>query len=253
MKLMVSLGCLVLVGGLGLAKAESPVSDTNKAGPATSDSHLVAWWKLDETAGKTAADSSGQNHPGTLEGGLAFDTQSVASPHGNALKFDGKEGCVEIKGFKGITGSRPRTLVVWIKTQTPSGDVVSWGENRHGALWALCFIRSGLGVTPGGGYLYMKPGVEDNAWHQVAVVVREGSPPNLHDDVKLYKDGEPAEIDDIGLLDLWPIQTGDKQDVRLGWHFKGRLRDVRLYDRPFSENEIQTLFRATANKPKAKP
>ena len=32
--------------------------------------------------------------------------------------------------------------------------------------------------------------------------------PNLHDDVTLYLDGAPAEIHDIGLLDLWPIQTG---------------------------------------------
>jgi len=44
-----------------------------------------------------------------------------------------------------------------------------------------------------------------------------GAPPNLHDDVKLCKDGAPAEIDDIGLLDLWPVETGESQDVRIGW------------------------------------
>ena len=100
---------------------------------------------------------------------------------------------------------------MWIKTDAPAGEVISWGQNDHGKMWTLCFIRQGLGVTPNGGYLYMKRGIEDNAWHHVAAVVREASPPNLHDDVKLYKDGELAEIDDIGLLDLGPSKPLPKK------------------------------------------
>jgi hypothetical protein len=207
------------------------------------DPHLVAQWKLDETSGKTAADSSGRGHAATLEGGLSFDTHSVAGPRGKALRFDGTDECLRAAGFKGVVGSGPRTISVWIKTDATEGEVISWGKNDHGKMWSLCFIRQGLGVTPKGGYLYMKRGIEDNAWHQVVAVVREASPPNLHDDVKLYKDGEPAEIDDIGLLDLWPIETVAEEDVRIGRRFKGQLSDIRIYDRALSEEEVKTLYR----------
>jgi hypothetical protein len=223
--------------------AAPPLSSSTKATRLDADPNLVARWKFDETSGKTAGDSSGRNHPGTLEGGLSFETHSVPGRNGRALKFDGNDGCVRIAGYKGVTGVQPRTIAAWVKLTAVSGEIVSWGLNDHGKMWTFGFIRSGLGVTPHGGYLYMKPGLEDNAWHHVASVVHEGSPPNLHDDVKLYRDGEPAELDDIGLLDLWPIETGAKMDVRIGWRLKGLIQDLRIYDRPLSEEEIKSVFR----------
>ncbi len=244
MKPVMTVGvCLLAVAiGSGRTRAASPLSESAKATSLDSDPHLTARWKFDETSGKTARDSSRHNRHGTLEGGLSFETHSVRDRSGRALKFDGNDACVRIAGYKGVTGVEPRTIATWIKTPQVSGEVVSWGLNDHGKMWTLGFIRTGLGVTPHGGYLYMKPGVEDDAWHHVAAVVRQGSPPNLHDDVKLYKDGEPAELDDIGLLDLWPIETGEKMDVRIGWRLKGLLRDLRIYDRALSEEEIRALF-----------
>lgn len=208
------------------------------------DSHLVGWWKFDETAGKSAADSSKGKHSGVLEGDLAFDKCSVSGRIGNALKFDGAKEGVRIAGYKGVTGTRPRTIAAWIKTAATTGEVVSWGLDDHGKMWTLGFIRGRIGVTPKGGYLYMKDSTSDDAWHHVAAVVLEASPPNLHDNAKIYKDGEPAEIHDIGLLDLWPIETGDKLDVTIGRKFKGAIDDLRIYDRALSDDEIKALFKA---------
>jgi hypothetical protein len=73
--------------------------------------------------------------------------------------------------------------------------------------------------------------VNDDNWHHVAVVVDDVELPNLHDDVRLYQDGKLAEIHDIGLLDLWSINTGNDLDVRIGRRFKGLIDDVRIYDR----------------------
>jgi len=101
---------------------------------------------------------------------------------------------------------------------------------------------SGIGITPNGGYLYSSSQAHDDAWHHVVVVVDDVELPNLHDDVRLYQDGELAEIHDIGLLDLWPINTGSKLDVRIGRRFEGLLDDVRIYDRPLSEDEVKALF-----------
>jgi hypothetical protein len=110
-------------------------------------------------------------------------------------------------------------------------------------MWSFTHIRGHVGVTPKGGYLYMKAALNDDAWHHVAVVVTEPSPPRLDGQVKLYKDGELAEIDDIGLLDLVPIETGNTLDVSIGRKFKGLMDDLRIYDRALSEDEVKALFK----------
>jgi len=218
-----------------------------------SDVHLVGWWKFDEAAGKRAMDSSKHGHDGTLEGGLSFDTHSATGRTGKAVRLEGNNDCIRMAGFKGVTGIQPRTVAAWIKTPAGEGDLATWGTNDHGQMWIFGHIRGRIGVTPKGGYLYMKAGTDDDTWHHVAVVVREASPPNLHDDVRLFRDGELAEIDDIGLLDLWPIETGDQQDVGVGRRFKGLIDDLRIYDRALSEDEVKSLFKLEGDRPLPPP
>jgi len=240
-------GLLVLeiaaMGHAAPAPAEQP-----KVANLDTDAHLVGWWKFDDAPGATAADSSKQGRNGTLQGGLSFDKDSAPGRMGKALKFDGKEGFVQITGYKGIGGTAPRTVCAWIKTKAAGGEILSWGQRDFGKMWTFCFIRGRVGVTPKGGYLYMGDATNDDVWHHVAAVAEEAARPNLHDNVKLYKDGEPAKIDDIGLLDLWPIETGSEQDVRIGWKFSGLLDDVRIYDRALSEDEIKALWRQGESK-----
>jgi hypothetical protein len=244
---------LGLLGNATAQAADSPSAEKEKAISLDSDPHLAGWWRFDEVSGKSAADSSKQGHNGILEGALSFETHSAPGRIGTAIKLEGKEQSVRVTGFRGVTGTRPRTIAVWVKTTAPSGEIVSWGLDDYGRMCILGFIRGRIGLTPKGGYLYMKAGIHDDAWHHVAVVVHEASPPNLHDNVKLYRDGEIAEIDDIGLLDLWPIDTGEKLDVRIGRRFRGLLDDLRIYDRALAEDEIRALFKLESNRPLAKP
>ena len=218
----------------GAAKEEPASLDT---GP-----HLVGWWKFDESSGTSAADASGHGHKGALRGGLTFEAGSASGRRGKALGFDGKKGLVEILEYKGIAGARPRTVAAWVKTKKPGGEIVSWGRREPGKMWVVGFVRSRVGVMPHGGYLYMNESVADDAWHHVAVVVVPAERPNLHDHVRLYLDGKPAAIHDIGLLDLWPIDTGSDQVVQIGKGFTGLIDDLRIYDRPLSVEEIKALF-----------
>lgn len=217
------------------------------------DPHLVGWWKFDETVGKTAADSSKFKRKGTLKGELSFDKNSVEGKIGKALKFGGKDDLVEIKDYKGITGTKPRSVAAWIKTKKTDGEIIAWGENDFGKMFYCKHIRKRIGVTPDGGYLYMKEYTNKDKWRHIAVVVIEvadDSPgPNLHDHVKLYLDGEPATIDDIGLLDLWPLTTGKKIDVRIGRRYKGIIDDLRLYDRSLSTDEVKAIFQQKTDQP----
>jgi hypothetical protein len=243
---------LLLVGGAAHAQTTPASATAGQAATLDTDSHLIAWWKFEETSGKSASDSSGRGHAGMLEGTLSFDTHSATGRIGGAIKFGGGNDCIRVPDFKGVTGAGPRTVAVWLKTASTSGEIVSWGANDAGKMWNFGYVRGGIGVTPKGGYLYMKDPTHDEQWHHVAAVVSEASPPNLHDDVKLFKDGEPATIDDIGLLDLWPIETGDKLDVSIGRRFKGLLDDLRIYDRALSADEINALFKLESHRPPPK-
>jgi hypothetical protein len=216
------------------------------------DPNLVGWWKFDDSSGKTAADSSKHNRNGTLKGGLSFDKNSTEGRTGKALNLDGRDDYIQITKYKGVTGTQPRTVAAWIKTENDGGEIISWGADDFGKMFTFRFIRGRIGITPNGGYYYMNEPVDDDKWHHVAVVVKEAELPNLHDDVVLYKDGTIAEIHDIGLLDLWPIDTGDDLDVRIGREFEGLIDDVRLYDRVLSEDEVMALFKLQTDRPLSK-
>ena len=236
----------ILAGSLLLAAAiyaagDKPTLDT--------DPNLVGWWKLDETTGTVAADSSRHQRHATVKGDLSFDKISAPGRAGNAVRLNGKEGSLEVAKYKGVAGTWPRTVAVWIKTAATRGEIVSWGTEDFGRMFTFGFIRGRIGITPHGGYYYMNPETHDDQWHHVAVVVRDVESPNLHDDVTLYLDGAPAEVHDIGLLDLWPIETGNELDVRIGRRFEGSLDDLRIYDRALTEGEINTLFKLQSNQP----
>ncbi len=239
---VLALFVMVLPGALAVASHGQPVTlDT--------DPNLVGWWKFDETAGNTAVDSSGHKRDGTLKGDLTFDKGSAPGKVGRALRLDAKDAMIEIKDYKGIGGTRPRTVAAWIKTTASKGEIVSWGKEDFGQMFTVGYIRGRTGITPRGGYLYMNAETHNDQWHHIAVVVQKAELPNLHDNVKLYLDGAPAEIHDIGLLDLWPIQTGQELNVRIGRGFKGLLDDVRLYDRALSEEEVNALFKLQTSQP----
>jgi len=236
---------LVLAGSTFAAGADKPATlDT--------DPNLAGWWKFDEAAGKVAADSGGHKRDGVLQGGFSFDKSSAPGKAGRAIQLDGKGSWIELKDYKGVTGTRPRTLAAWIKTASARGEIVSWGTEDFGQMFIFGYIRGRIGTTPDGGYLYMNAETHDDKWHHVAVVVRRAKMPNLYDDVSLYLDGEPAEIHDIGLLDLWPIQTGDKLNIRIGKGFAGSVDDLRIYDRPLSDDEIIALFELKTDRPLSK-
>lgn len=232
--------CLLLLAAVAQAD-DKPTLDT--------DPNLVGWWKFDETAGATAVDSSRHQRNGTLKGELPFDKSSAPGRVGNAVRMDGKDAFIEIAGYKGVTGTRPRTVAVWVKTATTRGEIISWGTEDFGQMFIFGFIRGRIGITPHGGYYYMNPETNDDEWRHVAAVVRQVEIPNLHDDVALYLDGKPAEIHDIGLLDLWPIQTGSELDVRIGRKFSGLLDDLRIYDRVLTDGEINSLFKLQNSSP----
>ena len=58
--------CLVLIAFSLCAAISSSNAATGKQKTLDNDPNLVGWWKFDETAGKSAADSSPHHRKGTL-------------------------------------------------------------------------------------------------------------------------------------------------------------------------------------------
>jgi hypothetical protein len=245
---MCSLACALVLFVLTFPD-DPAVANGGKPVTLDTDPNLVGWWKFDETIGNTAADSSGHKRDGTLQGDLSFDKNSAPGKVGKALRFEAKDATIEVKDYKGVGGTRTRTVAAWIKTASSKGEIVSWGKEDFGQMFTFGYIRGRIGVTPDGGYLYMKAETQDDKWHHVAVVVQKAELPNLYNDVKLYLDGAPAEIHDIGLLDLWPIQTGLDLPIRIGRGFTGLMDDLRIYDRALSDEEIAAIFKLQSNRP----
>lgn len=88
--------------------------------------NLVGWWKLDETTGTMAADSSGQNNHGTLTKNT-FSSNSQTGKLVNALYFhgdndsnsdgnaDGNGGYITVNDSSSLDISTSITMSIWYK------------------------------------------------------------------------------------------------------------------------------------------
>ena len=88
------------------------------------DPNLVGWWKLDETAGTAAADSSKHGRPGALRGGLSFDGASVPGRIGKAVQLTGDEvDTITFASFRQIVDSDPESIhLIDVRSEEGAGS-----------------------------------------------------------------------------------------------------------------------------------
>jgi hypothetical protein len=214
--------------------------------PPVEDPNLVAWYTLDEGAGRTAIDWSGHNGHGTFTG----DVPWAAGIVGGALSFNGISGnYVEAPDAPNVTGTHSRTVTAWIKTTT-YGEIASWGQNVAGQKWIFRVQETdgtlgAIRVEVNGGYQVGSTDVRDDNWHHVAAVLVNDGTPDANE-IALYVDGllevSSARLDE-------PINT-PAGVVRIGqspWGvrpFSGLIDDVRIYDKALTAEEIGKTFSA---------
>jgi len=206
---------------------------------------LLGWWTLDEGLGGNAIDWSGHNNDGILLG----DPQWIDGYDGGALELDGSGDIVEMRDYKGVTGTQPRTCCAWIKTET-HGEIISWGNNVTGQKW-IFFVQTSNGtvgairVEVSGGYIVGVTDVRDGRWHHVAAVLEENAAPDVVQ-IKLYLDGVQQAI---SAQQSTLIDTASGSNVRIGqapWGsrpFIGPIDDVRIYDVALTVDDIKQVMR----------
>jgi len=203
---------------------------------------LVGWWELDESEGGMAYDSSANGYDGTLNGDPTWWPSD--GKIGGALEFDGDGDYVEVVGYKGISGSNPRTVTAWVRVEPNASilSIVRWGTMEiNGGLWSNVINADGkLRAAVWGGSVVGGTTINDNTWHHVAIVLPDKEDVKV-EDILLYVDG--GQEDTTISLGSQTIDTVVGMDVLISYagSFDGLLDDVRIYNYALSEEEIGVL------------
>jgi arylsulfatase A-like enzyme len=203
------------------------------------------WFPFNQTNGFTTAETGG-GATATLVGFNNDPAQWVAGKFNHALQFDGVANEVVINGFKGITGTNPRTVSAWIKTAETNRSlgIVSWGDLPSGNKWSLLVQnttdpKGALRLELGFGNTIASTPVNDGQWHHVACVL-DAWPSPSSTNIQFYVDGQ---LDAIAGGAVVPINTTASNDVLIGSDIQGRffngvIDEVRLYNRALNAAEI---------------
>lgn len=202
----------------------------------------AAYWRLDELAGDTAADSSGNRFPAHLKGQVALH---LLGPSGHGFSEPNVlNRAIQFAG--GTLATRPlrargnNSIEFWFWNGLPPsardvvGTLVSHGTDNlslvrkeHGDTATL---RLSLGKSTATG----KTDLHTKSWHHI-VLVREG------DHVTLWLDGRTElKITAVGTEGNPPlIFAGDATNTA---NFEGRLDEIALYEHALRPADIRRHF-----------
>ena len=218
----------------------------------TASAGLVNQWSFEEGSGINAADTVGGQHGELQPTGnppvWSADTAAVPSGSAWSLQFDGSNDLVNALGYKGITGTDPRSVSAWIKTASEGNEpIISWGQNSGGQKWTFRVQDSNgpdgtIRVEVNGGYHVGTTYVADDQWHHAAVTWADDGSPNVNDS-RLWVDGQ---LEGRGAVQGRSMNTASNANVRIGRavnnnFFDGNLDEVRIYDEAVDRSSIRAL------------
>lgn len=239
----------VMAAPLALLQGEPPSEPVTVGIDLGSD--LLGWWRLDDITGPTVPDSSGNGFTGQLSG----DARSEPAPQatGQALPFDGESTLIEIAAIvPHLEGAQELTIALWVRAGqlgTDRGFVSGAPESRndHGlsfrydASGRLGGGTEGILASLGRGRRSVESigGLQSTEWQHLAMTWVRGEPIAIWVDgsrVALSAEGRPWNRPLSGLTTFLIGRGRMKSPPWEGW-----LRDVRVYRRSLSAEEITLL------------
>jgi hypothetical protein len=207
---------------------------------------LVGWWKLDESEGTKAADSSGNGHDATLRGNPKW--QPSGSKIGGAIALDGEGDYLEVPNESAFDATAGVTIAAWIKVNAwekqwqaviAKGDS-AWRMQRYRENSSLEFACTGLRIGRDDPYgsLYGNKEITRGEWHHV-VGVYDGKRMYLYVDGTIDTSQEasgPIATNDE------PVLIGENSQQRTRF-WNGLIDDVRVYNFGLPEAQVQQLYR----------
>ncbi len=204
-------------------------------------SGLLAWWKMDETSGTTAADSSGNGRTATVSG--AVFTNGYLS---NALHFNGTTSDATFSS----PDAAQLTVAAWVRADGKGNSAYPRIlDTNPGYRFFFRFDGSGSNgldfatySTANGDWFSGQNTISTGAWYHVAASYDRSSFANLP---ALYVNGVRRSLTTI--TSPSGTQTnytgtgyiGNQAALNRGW--SGSIDDLRLYNRILSDSEVLVL------------
>jgi len=206
---------------------------------------LVAYWDLNETEGDTASDASGNGHDGSLIG----DPQWTKNGYfGGALEFDQEQDQVNVP-YHADLNPEAYTICAWANVDPdttvhravvscrddfPQRGYVLYAEPRQPRNTWLVLLGAGNGWRHIRG-----PEVNNGDWEHIAGTYADGK-------MQLYVNGELVGEEDAELslntAQEFLIGAGANETPNHNYFFKGKIDEVRLYNRVLDNKEINAVM-----------
>jgi hypothetical protein len=231
-------------------------------------SSLVGYYKLDESAGLTAADSSGLAPAATLNNFYSDPAQWVAGWTNHALQFDPTYQQYAViddstNGFNFATRTSPSfTLATWVQgatAQTNGAALVARGYGHGGEQYLMDiyngYYRLGIRDANGSPYTIQQSLAAlrcDGTWQLVVGVFDSAAGANH---LKIYVNGQLAyqQTATNSLYNIThDVSLGGREDTSSSGYnvfFGGKLDDVRLFARALSASDVLELYYAAGKAP----
>ena len=215
----------------------------------TASAELVGWWKLDETSGTLAQDSSGNGLNGTCQGDVAWAAGKV----GGAWQGDGTGDHIRVPNNPKLMIQNAITVSVWLNHQAAPADQVICKSTGTGTGWqsnyAIRLDNEGprrvnwRGRNVANQSLTSTGLLPQNEWAHVACTFDIAAGLN-----RIYINGvldsenastlalNPGDGDLFIGADQYPANTAR-------WWFQGMLDDVRIYDEALTLEQIAVVMR----------
>ena len=200
---------------------------------------LIGWWKLDETSGDKAADSSGNGHDATIYGNPQW--QPSGGKVGGALQLDGA-------GDYADTGHNDNlstwTVAVWVKSPAAPTSANHSGPAHRQANYQINWnhdfpeFRGAAGVLIGTTWYAASFGdLQGDTWYHLVATFDGKS-------LKAYKNGALV-TNNVNAVGVPGVET---ETLKLGRHaaedayFMGMIDDVRLHNLSLSDAQIRQIY-----------
>lgn len=202
---------------------------------------LVAWWKLDETTGSIAADSSGNALTATVNGAIF-----VSGHLSNALFFNG----VNNRATFPSSNSSQITIAAWVRADAFGNSLYPRIIETPGYRVFFRFDNQGMNgfdfatfhSNQNGDWFSGTDTISIGAWYHVAASYDRSSTANVP---TMYVNGVRVSPKAIttpsGTLPAYTGVGNIGNNPALTRAWKGGIDDLRIYDRILSEAEIQAL------------
>ncbi len=216
---------------------------------------LLAYWAMEDGFGTVVSDRSGNGNHGIMNTSTLPSWQPTGGHLGGALLFDGLGGHVLCGSHPDFDLSGGITVMAWIKVGAFTKDwqaIVTKGDSawrlqRYSNTPYLHFALNGLtgGNQTWGSTVWGSTPVTDGEWHHAAGVYNRGGE---IEQVRLYvdaiEDGPQAVRYGVGYIstNTYNVLIGANAE-RPGRGWDGLIDDVRLYDYPIGQGDIEYLVR----------